>query len=69
MILLFTVQSSEEGAQTSLHCALSDECGEVSGEYYADCKRAKTSAAAKDDQFARRLWDASERITGVSFPK
>ena len=31
-------QSSEEGAQTSIHLAVADEVATTTGEYFSDCK-------------------------------
>jgi len=53
--------SNEEGALTSLHCALSEEAGKESGLYYDKCKAIPTQhPAAKDDALAKELWDKSE---------
>jgi hypothetical protein len=35
---------------------------EVSGEYFANCKVARTRVKARDDQAARRLWDESVKL-------
>jgi len=34
----------------------------VSGEYFADCNIAKSSALSRDGALAARLWEESERI-------
>jgi NAD(P)-dependent dehydrogenase (short-subunit alcohol dehydrogenase family) len=51
-----------KGARTSIHLASADEVAEVSGEYFANCKVARTRAKARDDQAARRLWDESVKL-------
>ena len=48
----------EQGAQTSLHCCLTAPATE-SGLYYDKCRPVSTSAAASNDEAARRLWDSS----------
>jgi len=58
-------KTSEEGAQTTLYCALADKIEPLSGAYFSDCKEASTSAAAQDDLMATNLWDVSEDITGL----
>lgn len=60
------MQSPEEGAQTTLYCALSDELAAVSGNFFADCHPISASRTARDDQLAHRLWKLSEHITGLS---
>ena len=36
-----------------------------SGKYYADCKEAKMSAVAKNDELAEELWKVSEKMVGI----
>ncbi|KAF2354661.1 Short-chain dehydrogenase/reductase SDR [Trinorchestia longiramus] len=50
----------EEGAQTTIYCAVDDAVADQSGLYYSDCKVSFTSKAAKDDELAAKLWSASE---------
>jgi hypothetical protein len=54
-------KSGYDGAQTSLHCALSPDARP--GQYYSDAQEWRTSTAAKDDQAARRCWDIAETLT------
>ena len=60
LMKLFMI-SAEEGAKTSLHCALSPEAGRESGLYYNNCRAEQPSKLALDTALARRLWDESER--------
>ncbi|EFX80894.1 hypothetical protein DAPPUDRAFT_50761 [Daphnia pulex] len=53
-------KSAKEGAQTSIHLAVADEVANVTGEYFSDCKIAKTSKLAKDLELAKQLWEVSE---------
>lgn len=57
----------EQGAQTSIYLASSPEVEHVTGEYFIKCKRAKPSSRARDDVSARRLWELSEKLTGVTY--
>jgi NAD(P)-dependent dehydrogenase (short-subunit alcohol dehydrogenase family) len=62
----FTI-SQERGATTSIHVASAPELAGATGGYYLKCAPATPSAVARDDDAARRLWDASERlVAGVS---
>ena len=45
---------------------MSEEVEGVSGKYFVECKVAKEATAAQDDAVARKLWEVSERITGLS---
>ena len=49
----------EEGARTTLHCALHAPHTE-SGLYYANCKPVRPSALGHDADLARELWERSE---------
>ena len=50
----------EEGAKTTLYCALSDEAGRQTGLYYRDGRVAEPSKTAQDDKLAEELWRRSE---------
>lgn len=53
----------EKGADTLVWLATSNEW--LPGEYYVKRKPARKSAAARDAQLARRLWDASARMLAL----
>lgn len=55
---LFMV-SNEEGAQTSLHCATSEEAASDDGLYYDRCRPRRPSAVALDPKAARECWERS----------
>lgn len=57
--------SPEEGAKTLIHLASSDEVGGTSGQYFYKCTPALPSAAARDDEGAKRLWERSAALAGV----
>lgn len=59
VIKLFMI-STEEGAKTSLYCAMADEVADQSGLYYDECKVVEPSALALDDGLAEKLWVESE---------
>ena len=52
--------SSQQGAATTLYCATAPEVATQSGLYYDKCRSVKPSRAARDEQLAKRLWDASD---------
>ena len=58
---LFAI-SPERGAETSAYLASSPEVAGVSGRYFAKCRAVEPSAAAQDDEAARRLWNESARL-------
>ena len=56
----------ERGANTIVHLASSPDVVAISGRYFIDSRPAEPSAAAKDDAAAKRLWEESERIAGLT---
>lgn len=58
-------KSPEQGAQTTLHLALSDEVATTSGEYFSECGEAWTSPMLWDLDARTALWDTSCRMTGL----
>jgi NAD(P)-dependent dehydrogenase (short-subunit alcohol dehydrogenase family) len=61
---LFAI-SPEEGAKTSVYLATSPEVENVTGKYFIKEHVASSSAASQDDAAARRLWELSEKLTGL----
>lgn len=56
----------EGGAQTTLHCALQEGLEPLSGRYFSSCTLSEVSAMARDDGLAKKLWEVSERMCGLS---
>ncbi|XP_072112931.1 retinol dehydrogenase 11-like [Mobula birostris] len=67
LIGFFFFKSAEKGAVSSIYCALSKEMEEVSGKYIdSDCSLSLPSPTAQDAALARKLWEASATLTGLS---
>jgi NAD(P)-dependent dehydrogenase (short-subunit alcohol dehydrogenase family) len=58
--------SPEEGAETSIYLAVSPEVEGVTGKYFEERRPAASSRESHDAAAARRLWEVSERLTGLS---
>ena len=58
--------SPAEGAQTSIHLASAPALTGVTGKYFARKKPVSSSRESYDEASARRLWEVSERLTGLS---
>jgi NAD(P)-dependent dehydrogenase (short-subunit alcohol dehydrogenase family) len=56
-------RSPEKGAETLVWLADSPEPDGQSGSYFTDCREVQPSAAARDGDAARRLWELSEKQT------
>ena len=54
-----------QGAATSCYVATRPELAAFSGEYFSDCAPARTNPHADDAALAERLWQTSERLTGL----
>ena len=54
----------KQGAQTSIHLAVSKEVEGISGLYFSDCKPKEPSKLA-DDESAKRLWEVSAKLVGL----
>lgn len=65
-LLKLFFKSPSLGAQTSIHCAVASEVDKDSGEYFVDCHVSRIkSRHAGDQSMAKKLWELSERITGL----
>ena len=60
------MRSSEKGAETSIYLCSSPDVSDVSGQYFYNCKIAKTTKWAKSQEDADRLWDLSKELTGIT---
>jgi NAD(P)-dependent dehydrogenase (short-subunit alcohol dehydrogenase family) len=58
--------SPERGADTIVYLASSPDVADETGGYYVKRQRREPSAAARDDAAARKLWEISEKLTGLS---
>lgn len=58
--------SPEKGAATLVYLASSPEVAGVTGKYFYKCRIATPTREAQDDTAARRLWDESAKLAGLS---
>ena len=58
-------KTSFEGAQTTIHVAVSEELDGVTGLYFADCEEKKPEKTALDDEAAKKLWQVSAELVGL----
>jgi retinol dehydrogenase 12 len=58
--------SPERGADTIVYLASSPGVADETGGYYVRRQRREPSAAARDDAAARKLWQISEELTGLT---
>lgn len=63
--LYANLQTCEEGAQTSIHLAVSEHVEGVSGKFFSDCRQSWMPPWGTDSANAKFLWEASEAMTGL----
>uniref|UniRef100_A0A672SQC1 Dehydrogenase/reductase (SDR family) member 13b.1 n=1 Tax=Sinocyclocheilus grahami TaxID=75366 RepID=A0A672SQC1_SINGR len=56
----------EVSAQMTLHCAMQEDIESLSGRYFSNCAVQKVKAKAQDDAVAKKLWEMSETLCGLS---
>ena len=56
------IKTPQQGAETSIHVAVSEEAGAKSGLYWANSKKRRARLPRNEPAMARELWLASERL-------
>ena len=56
-----------QGSQTSIYLASSEEVAFESGKYFSNQRLTKSAEISYDSKVQDKLWDVSEKMTGVSF--
>lgn len=54
-----------QGAQTTIHCAVSEELEGKTGLYFSDCAPMEPSTEGQDDEMAERLWEVSSKLVSL----
>ena len=60
------LKTTAQGAATSIYLASSAQVEGVTGQYFANSKPKKSSKASYDSGIARRLWQVSAELVGLS---
>jgi NAD(P)-dependent dehydrogenase (short-subunit alcohol dehydrogenase family) len=58
--------SPADGAKTSIYLASSPEVANVTGKFFDKCREVPPAPAAQDGAAAKRLWEISAKLTGLS---
>jgi len=61
------MRNPDDGAKTSVYLCSSQDIKGITGEYFYNCKIAKTTKWAQSKVDADKLWDLSKDLTGVSW--
>lgn len=59
-------QTPEQGARTAIFLASDDSVSDITGEYFYKCKVARSSKRSKDMELAKKLFEFSEELVGIS---
>ena len=59
-------KSPKSGAATSVYLATSPEVAKITGKYFDNCAEKSSSKISHDAAIAKRLWDISSSLTGLS---
>ena len=65
MCYLYGHRTEEQGAQTLIHLTVSEEVGEVTGKYFADCRPANYNPLADDHSLGDKIWRMSCQFSGL----
>ena len=66
MINCVFTKTPVQGAQTTIYCAVSEECEGVTGKYWTDSAVKTPKKGAFDDNECKRLWEYSLKAVGLS---
>uniref|UniRef100_A0A1X7UUG4 Uncharacterized protein n=1 Tax=Amphimedon queenslandica TaxID=400682 RepID=A0A1X7UUG4_AMPQE len=58
-LMWFLTKTPKQGAQTTLHCAVSEEAEGVTGKYWSNCAVKKPNKLALIDEDCTKLWEYS----------
>ena len=67
LLMFLFFKNCKEGAQTTIYCSVAEELTAVSGLYFSDCRVKECSKLAMDSGVTKKLWEASEVLTGESW--
>jgi NAD(P)-dependent dehydrogenase (short-subunit alcohol dehydrogenase family) len=67
-VMGFFALTPEEGAENTVYLASSPEVEGITGKYYVQLEPAQSSPLSYDEGVAQRLWEVSERLTGLDHP-
>lgn len=59
------MKTPEQGAATTLYCALQKDIEKDSGKYFADCQLSSLPRKCYDKKLATDLWEMSEKMVGI----
>lgn len=64
-VLARFIKTPEQGAQTSIHCAVCEETAYDTGLYYRDCKISSCKSLVNDTVLLQKFWEESAHLVGL----
>lgn len=58
-------KNCEQGCQTSVYLACSEDIKDVTGKYFMDCREKSLSSGASDPNKAKKLWELTEKFVNL----
>ncbi|XP_039221465.1 dehydrogenase/reductase SDR family member 13-like [Crotalus tigris] len=65
-LIQLLLRDCDAGAQTTIYCATEEGIERLSGRYFVDCRPKVPWPQARDDHMARKLWEFSESLLGLT---
>ncbi|KAF5281075.1 hypothetical protein FQR65_LT14871 [Abscondita terminalis] len=59
------MKTPEQGAQTTIHCAIDENAGKETGLYYSECKVQEPISRANNVEDAEKLWEMSAKLVDL----
>ena len=66
IVVLLGLKTSEEGAQTSVYCAVASELQDTPVGFFRNCAQEPWTEQSLDSGVGKKLWEVSERLTGLA---
>ncbi|CAB3229608.1 unnamed protein product [Arctia plantaginis] len=63
LIDIFNFKTPEEGAQTTIYLAASEEVNNISGKYFMECQEAEHSKSGHNEELVEMIWNKSVMLT------
>ncbi|XP_033207812.1 retinol dehydrogenase 11-like [Belonocnema kinseyi] len=60
------IKNPEQGAQTSIHCAVDEKAGKETGLYYKECAVTTPASKARNEKDAIKLWEESAKLVNLT---
>ncbi|KAF5281070.1 hypothetical protein FQR65_LT14866 [Abscondita terminalis] len=64
-LTFFIFKTPEQGAQTTIHCAVDENAGKETGLYYSECQVREPASNANSIEDAEKLWELSIKFVGL----